>query len=233
MKQSSKIDVNEEAGSTRFALIYTGVSLFVFLVFWYVLPNLFGKSAEFPLVFGLAGIFMICGCAQIYYYGPVVVSSKFQGKGRVLIQIFLALLTPIILSQYFLVDGQDLKFISIFEYWTSPWSLLVVGILGVVVWISIDFVDKEFPIRAYLIISAACFVISIMGYHDVSLSNSIEDTYNDVSNYDKIHAYRRSSGYYFGRFFGEIIIFYTILTIGILKRRKTIKDFLRIYGGDR
>ncbi len=112
------------------------------------------------------------------FHGSTVISMLQQGRRRLLFQIFISILTPILFSIYFLKDAQSITLeginMFIFQSWT--WLLFSIGIIAYVSWLVAKYLDRDHPFRGFVIASTTLFVLCFAGQHNIRFGND-DDAY--------------------------------------------------------
>ncbi len=219
MIYKSGIDLEKTKKSAVSEGKFTAVLIVLLVIFAVILPFLFEKEKWLLFISAFFGLGIIWCGSQLLFHATTLFVSKFEGNQRNLVQIFIALISPTVLSLYFLSQANRIGADTILGYWSSYWTLFPVGLACFVAWAATPQLDKQFPFRGYLIATAICFVIAFLGHHGFVSYDSLYDE-SSVWGLDKSLARsRQNSGMYLGRFVVEVAAIYVVLTVGLLKGR--------------
>ena len=139
-----------------------------------------------------------------------------EGNYRRWFQILVSIMVPTLLSLYFIKDVESVTIHGSFGHMISLWFLIPLFMICTVSMTAV--VDREYPIRAFLIACTVIFIICYMGYNGWG---SEYDPYsdNDVLIIDEEAAKQvAETGRYFGQFLVYVMISYVTMLIVMRKK---------------
>jgi len=170
--ETTKLSFDEQKKKVRSDGILAAICALI-TAFWFI-PFLPFKIIAVIAMFGLVGNGWL-----FLFHGSTVISMLLQGRPRLLFQIFISIVTPILFSIYFLKDVQSITVegINVFIFKGWIWVLPPIGIVGYFSWIASKYLDRNHPFRGFIIASTIIFVICFLSRHGGIYNGSDYDAY--------------------------------------------------------
>ena len=134
------------------------------------------------IITGLLTLALVATAWKAVFHGSTAISMCLHGAKRTIFQVVVALVFPVTLAFYFIVDTPAVTARGLVGHMLSPWYLIPIAMIASLSWSAADLLDNEQPFRGFLIASTALFVICVLGYHGLSFeTDHANDTNYTVS----------------------------------------------------
>lgn len=148
-----------------------------------------------------------------YFHGTTWVSFLLQDNKKRIFQVGVAILTPALLSLYFLRHTPEFTFQVTFGPLLNPWFLLPCAFIWFFSKILSRVLDRQHPFRGYLIASVIIFIFCLYGFSGIALDAENGTSYADEE-FAKLAA---STAKYFGQYLLYVAVSYLSLLRGMRK----------------
>lgn len=183
-----------------------------------LLAIIIGIPSKEIQLFAMLGLAVTVG--RFLFEATTAISISLEGLVRKRFQIAVVLITPSLLSIYFIKDASPITLEGVGGHMLNTWFLVALGFISFISWTAADLLNKEHPFRGFLIATVIIFIICLMGYNGYHLE---DEYYTETSTvlFDKDSAEKAAvSGRYFGQFVVYIAASYSAMLLGYLKRNK-------------
>lgn len=169
LPETTKLSFDEEKKEVRSYGILAAICALI-TAFWFI-PFIPIKIIAAIAMLGLVGNGWL-----FLFHGSTVISMLLQGRPRLLFQIFISIVTPILFSIYFLKDAQSITLEGMYVYMFHAWILFPIGIFAYVSFIVNSYLDRYHPFRGFIIASTIFFVLCLIGHHGIRIGSD-DDAY--------------------------------------------------------
>ena len=112
---------------------------------------------------GALGLLVLMVSAPLFvFHGSTLVALKLRGRRRLLFQVLVVIVVSGVLAAYFVWRADAVPRETI-KGWLNAWSLIPLGILGLIGYGLRDAVDRELPLRAFIVYAGILFIICFIG----------------------------------------------------------------------
>jgi|SRR6185437_9423605 len=157
----------------------------------------------------------------LVYHGATSASYRLTGAARFWFSVVASVAFPALLSFYFLRGAHAFSWANAIRPVLSPWFLLPVVVIGAASMGAAEQMDRDHPVRAYLIAALVLWCLCFTGYNGIRLGgNDYDDYYDDTYQDPAQIAADQEGGRYFGQFIAYVAISYGAMTFKIVKMRR-------------
>ena len=152
------------------------------------------------------------------FHGSTAISMCLRGTRRIVFQVTVSIVLPLILAFYFIIDTPVVTVWGLVGHMLSPWYLIPIVLIAYFGWWGTDLLDKEQPFRGFIVATTVLFVICVLGYHGIysEVDYANDDRYTGIDKEAAAEAVR--SGRYFGQFLFYVCVSYVAMLAKLSKR---------------
>lgn len=153
----------------------------------------------------LAFISVVIGGWLVMFDGLTLISNRLSGPSKQHFNIIVAIAVPLVASLYFLKETSTFTFLGVFGAVLTPYVLIPVVFISAISWAAADQMDRENPIRGFLIAATILWVLSASVYYGVNFTNDDDDYGSSYSESDNTLDPKQT-----GRAFGQYVTYVAI-----------------------